>query len=700
MSIRRDIRFRVYIAFTCICLFGVAIMIKAAMIQVKEGKKLRAMAKEMNTRFDTLIADRGNIYNEDGVLLSSSVPEFDVHLDFEAMAKDTSVFTKKNLDSLCKCLATLFKDKTAERYKEEYIQYIDEGNRYYLLGRKYKYYEYEVLRTFPIFNRGRGYGFIVDSKEKRVTPNGKLAYRTIGVFRDSNVTGLEAMYNDQLAGENGRRVVQKIPGNNWVPIEGSEVDPQNGKDIVTTLDMNVQNVAETALEKVLDSFKCQYGTCIVMETATGKIRALANLGYQKDGSYWEDYNYATIPTEPGSTFKLATLISLLNDRYINVDQIVNTGDGKATFGGQRMEDTHGVGTVPIWSAFAHSSNVAMAKLATQYYGGGNEKKFIDHLFQLKLDQKTGIDLKGEGKTVITTTKSPKWSNSSLPWMATGYGVQITPLHTCMLYNAVANGGKMMKPYLVSEIRQYGKPVMTYEPKVVTTIGDSFTVSQLLKCTRAVMSPGGTGKDFVSPFYAAAGKTGTAQVADKGISYADGVYQGSFVGFIPADKPKYTICVVVRTKKGSTAYYGAIIAAPVFKMVADKIFSLNMGAWEGPLDSFARVGKGVMPAKAATVKNYRTLLNNIGKPVPVPGDYPNAMMQLTTDTINRSIAVAPKTIYKSIMPDVKGMSLKDAVYMLEYNGLHVKIQGKGKVQMQSIAPGTMVTKGQNVILQLS
>jgi cell division protein FtsI (penicillin-binding protein 3) len=221
----------------------------------------------------------------------------------------------------------------------------------------------------------------------------------------------------------------------------------------------------------------------------------------------------------------------------------------------------------------------------------------------------------------------------------------------------------------------------------------------MQCTRGVVTDG-TAKTIESPYYTMAGKTGTAQVADKGIKYTDGVYQGSFVGFIPADKPKYTICVVVRTKPHSAAYYGGTIAAPVFRMVADKIFSENMGAWEGPLDSFAKVGKGVMPAKGATVGNYRVLLNSIDKKVSVPGDYLNTMMQLTADTTNKTLSVAPKTIYKNVMPDVKGMSLKDAVYMLEYNGLHVKILGKGKVLGQSIAPGTIVTKGQNVILQLS
>jgi len=613
----------VYIAFTGICLFGAAIIFKAAMIQFREGPKLRAMAREMHTRFDTLLAERGNIYTEDGVLLSSSIPEFDVHIDFSVI--DSGLFVK-NIDSLSLCLSRLMNDKSADQYKEELVRAYEEGNMYYPLGRrKFKYFEYEALRTFPIFNKGKGLGgFITDSKEKRANPYGMLAFRTIGIFRDSNVSGLEATYNRTLVGENGRRVVQKSTGNVWVPIEGSEVEPQNGKDIVTTIDINVQDVAEHALMSILQKYECLYGTCIVMEVKTGKIRTLVNLGRQVDGSYWEDFNYAMMPTEPGSTFKLVTLLSLLNDKLINVDQIVDAEGGAIRFGNRVMKDSHlGLHAMPIWKAYAESSNAAMAKLAFTYYKD-DPSKYVDHLYKLHLDAFTGIDLMGERKTVITKPGSSTWSNTSLPWMATGYGVQITPLHTCMLYNSIANDGKMMKPYLVSAIKEYGKEVKTFEPTELATVGDSGIIAQIRKCTRAVVTEG-TAKGIESPFYTISGKTGTAQVADKGISYSDGVYQGSFVGYMPADQPKYTICVVIRTKPHSAAYYGGAIAAPVFRMVADKIFSENIGAWGGPLDSLARYGTGVIPSKSATAKNYETMFRAIKKRLTLPEYDMNRMM---------------------------------------------------------------------------
>ncbi|PQJ10974.1 peptidoglycan glycosyltransferase [Flavipsychrobacter stenotrophus] len=696
LSIKQDIRFRVYMAFTGICLFGIAIVIKAAMIQFQEGPKLRALAKEMHTRFDTLKADRGNIYNEDGVLLSSSIPEFEVHIDFSVI--DSGLFAK-NIDTLAGCVANLFADKSAEIYKEEFVRAYNDGEKYYLLGRKLKYYQHEALRSFPIFNKGKGLGgFISDPKEKREAPYKTLAYRTIGIFRDSNVTGLEATYNDTLTGENGRRIVQKSTGGAWVPIEGSEVDPQNGKDIVTTLDMNIQDVAEHALLSLLQKYECLYGTCIVMEVKTGKIRTLVNLGRQTDGSYFEDFNYAMIPTEPGSTFKLVTLLSLLNDKMINVDDIVDAEGGAIRFGNRTMNDSHlGLHAMPIWKAYAESSNAAMAKLANQHYKD-NPSKYIEHLTKLHLDQPTGIDLAGERRTVITKPGMTTWSNTTLPWMATGYGILISPLHTCMLYNAIANDGKMMRPYLVSSIREYGKEVKSFAPHMIEQVGDSNTIAQLRKCTRAVVTEG-TGKGIESPYYTMSGKTGTAQVADKGIRYTDGVYQGSFVGYMPAEAPKYTICVVIRTKPHSAAYYGGTIAAPVFRMVADKIFSENMGAWAGPLDSFAKTNNGRLTSSMATARNYRTLLNGIKKPAPTPGDYLNQMMQMSTDS-SKKMTILPAKLFRDIMPDLKGMGLKDAVYMLETCGLQVQVMGKGKVQSQSIIPGTRINKGQNVILQLS
>lgn len=696
MNVKRDIRFRVYIAFTGICLLGAAIIIKAATIQVKEGPRLRRMAEQMHTRATVLLAERGNIYTEKGDLLCSSLPQFDVHIDFSVIKPE---LFNKNIDTLSLCISRLFGDASAESYKEKLRTAYNKKLRYWSFRKSLPYYQYQALRSFPIFNKGKRVGgFIEDPRIKRINPYGMLAYRTIGLWRENSQTiGMEATYDSVLNGESGRRIEQKLTGGVWMPVEGSEVEPKNGQDIVTTLDVDIQEVAEHALLSVVRQYECLYGTCIVMEVQTGKIKALVNLGRQKDGSYWEDFNYAMIPTEPGSTFKLVTLLSLLKDKYINVNDIVDAEGGAIRFGNRTMRDSHlGLGRLSIKEAFAHSSNAAMAKLAYQYYYKEPER-FINHIRSLHLDKKTGIDLAGERRPVIVTPKSKTWSATSLPWMATGYSIQISPLHTCMVYNAIANNGRMMRPYLISAIREYGRNIKTFQPKVLEeAIGDSNAIAQLQACTREV-AVSGTAKHIQGPFYSIAGKTGTAQVADKGIKYSDGVYQGSFVGYFPAEKPKYTIAVVIRTKPHSGAYYGGTIAAPVFRMIADKIFATGKG-WDGPLDSIAKATKSVMLAQQAAASNYRTLLNAIGKKAHVTeGSY---ITQLVTDTATKTVSVQPSSVYHGLVPDVGGLGLKDAIYLLEREGLQVQVKGRGRVQQQSVAPGSRIIKGQTIVLQLS
>ncbi|MBL7717362.1 MAG: transpeptidase family protein [Flavipsychrobacter sp.] len=696
MNIKKDIRFRVYVAFTCICLLGLAIIIKAATIQVKEGPELRRQAYEMHTRTAELPAERGNIYTEDGELLCSTIPQFDVHIDFSVISQK---LYDANADSLAYCLSDLFKDKSKSEYKRMLDAAYKKKGRYVLLRRNMKYYDYQAVRSFPIFNKGKAYGgFIEDPKIKRVNPYQMLAYRTIGLWRENSQTiGLENKYDSILRGEAGRRIEQKAIGNIWVPLEGSEVETQNGRDIVTTLDIGIQEVAEYSLMHTLEEYKCEYGTCIVMEVATGKIRAIANLGLGKDGHYHENFNYALTPTEPGSTFKMMTLFSLFRDKHIKITDKVNTEGGSKIFYKRRMEDSHNVGEVTIRDAFAQSSNVAMAKLADHYYHS-NPDKYIANLKKLHLHEKTGIDIPGERPPVLKTPKNKSWSATTLPWMATGYEVLVSPMRTCMVYNAVANNGKMMKPYLVSAIREYGKDVVTVAPTVVEEqIADEETIKSLRACAEEVVLTG-TAKQYKSPFYTMAGKTGTAQVADMGITYGMGVYQGSFVGYVPADNPKYTIAVVVRTRRNSSAYYGGTIAAPVFKMIADRIFATGKTTWTKPVDSIASVTKVHIVAQKAPAASYRSIMNSMGIKFPLSVS-DNLITQVSSDS-NSRVVVTPQHVYTGVVPDVSGMGLKDAVYLLEQQGARVQVRGRGRVRSQSVAPGGKITKGQQIILQLS
>ena len=368
-----------------------------------------------------------------------------------------------------------------------------------------------------------------------------------------------------------------------------------------------------------------------------------------------------------------------------------------------MRDSHlGNGVLTIRNAYAHSSNAAMAKLAFQHYYKEPEK-YIRHLEELGVDKKTGIDIGGEPRPRVIKTKDKDWSGTTLPWMATGYGVLITPLRTCMLYNGIANGGKMMKPYLVASIREYGKDVKHFEPTIVMEkMGDSSTISQLQSCMREVVLSG-TAHHIMSPHYGIAGKTGTAQVADridgKWYPYTAGVYQGSFVGFFPTDKPRYTICVVIRTKPHSGAYYGGLLAAPVFRMISDKIFASGMGAWSGPLDSIALKSDKTIIGRQTTAAAYQQLMAALGLKISQEGLAGSSIAQVTTDT-NKAAALHERPVIKGTVPDVSGMGLRDAVYLLELSGLQVQVRGRGAVQTQSIAPGTPTIKGQAIILQLS
>ncbi|WP_118973460.1 penicillin-binding protein [Taibaiella koreensis] len=694
MDVKRDIRFRVYLSFTGIVLLAAAIIVKALMIQVSEGKTLRAQAEKAHTKKETLYPERGNIYSEDGTLLSSTIPQFDLRVDFKAINKDTF---KYYLDTLSQCMAKLFGEAPAEDYKRQLKGAFQNQERYWLMKKNAQYYQYQAARNFPLFSKGKNKGgFIAEPRSRRVNPYGMLAYRTIGLWRENaDNIGLEMKYDSILCGKEGTRIIRKVTGGTWMPIEGSEVDPVNGRDIVTTIDINIQDAAEHALLDVLTKNNCQYGTAIVMEVKTGKIRALANLGRQSDGSYWEDFNYAMIPTEPGSTFKLMSLYSLLEDGYVTINDNVNAQGGVAVFGNQRVvDDHHGLGVISIKKAFALSSNVAFAKLVNQYYHN-DPMKYIRHLQYLQLNKRTGIDLAGERGPTIKTTKSQSWNKvTSLPWIGYGYESLITPLHTCMVYNAVANNGKMMKPYLVSAIQEYGLPVQEFQPTVlVPSIGKPTTVRQMQQAMRAVVEEG-TAKGIKSPYYTAAGKTGTAQVADKGISYADGVRQGSFVGYFPYENPQYTITVVVRSTPHG-AYYGAVVGAPVFKTIADKLYASHIGGWKAQADSLVK--QRPLVAKKSTGGHLNEAMAALGFTAPAAAGW-NGIVNLQADSSGR-YTLHKTAVVKDIVPDVNGMGLRDALFLLENSGLQVSISGNGKVVSQSVPAGNRIVKGQKIHIQL-
>ena len=683
-----------------------AVLGRVFFIQQVQGKYWRALSDSLHQKYVDLSAERGTIYSEDGNMLSTSVPFFNIYIDFEAdgLREKNGKRFKENLDSLSLCLANLFKDHSAASYKKLLLQGYKSDDRYFLLQRNLNFEQYKRLREFPLVRLGRNKsGFITDAFSKRLNPFGLLANRTIGLSRDNaqNV-GLERTYDSLLRGENGRRLVRYLNAGTYIPVEGYEIDPENGKDIITTIDVNTQDIAENALLSMMVENECEHGTCIVMETATGKIKAMANLGRQPDGSYWEDLNYAIRASEPGSTFKLATLMSLLEDHEVRLTDHLNIEGGTWKIGTRTVHDAERqeISDVTVEQAFEHSSNVGMAKLVVAHYSQ-HPQQFVDHLKKLRLNQITGIDLAGETSPIIKSPKSRTWSASTLPWMAFGYEVLISPLQTLTLYNAVANNGKMMKPYLVNTVQYAGGLDRENQPVVmIDKICSDETLAELRTCLEGVCIKG-TGKTaFKNTFYPVAGKTGTALVANGNRGYADHIYQSSFAGYFPANHPRYTCIVVIKNKPFAKKYLGAAVAGPVFREVADKLMSMEVLT----PDSLQLASYTDLLKKDSTAYYYAGStdgIKNIFYTLKMP--YADSSRDNKWSGVyrqNSQPVVKAKTEEMKKVPDVKGMGLKDALYLLESRDLKVIARGTGKVKQQSISAGTIVSKNQKLILDLN
>jgi len=683
-----------------------AVLGRVFFIQQVQGKYWRGLSDSLHQKYVDLSAERGTIYSEDGNMLSTSVPFFNIYIDFDAdgLREKNGKRFKENLDSLSLCLANLFKDQSAASYRKLLLQGYKSDDRYYLLQRNLNFDQYKRLRDFPLVRLGRNKsGFITDASSKRLNPFGLLANRTIGLSRDNaqNV-GLERTYDSLLRGENGRRLVRYLNAGTYIPVEGYEIDPENGKDIITTIDVNTQDIAENALLSMMVENECDHGTCIVMETATGKIKAMANLGRQPDGSYWEDLNYAIRASEPGSTFKLATLMSLLEDHDVHLTDHLNIEGGTWKIGTRTVHDAERqeISDVTVEQAFEHSSNVGMAKLVVAHYSQ-HPQQFVDHLKKLKLNQITGIDLAGETSPIIKSPKSRTWSASTLPWMAFGYEVLISPLQTLTLYNAVANNGKMMKPYLVNAVQYAGGLDRENQPVVmIDKICSDETLAELRTCLEGVCIKGTAKTAFKNAFYPVAGKTGTALVANGNRGYADHIYQSSFAGYFPANHPRYTCIVVIKNKPFAKKYLGAAVAGPVFREVADKLMSMEALT----PDSIQLASYTDLLKKDSTAYYYAGSTNeikNIFYTLKMPyADSSHDNKWSGVYRQNSQPVVKAKTEEMKKVPDVKGMGLKDALYLLESRDLKVIARGTGKVKQQSISAGTIVSKNQKLILDLN
>jgi len=710
LEVKRDILWRVYLSFLGITILSLFVLGRAFYIQQAEGKHWRSMSDSLHQQFRTLDAERGTIYSEDGQMLSTSIPTFDIYIDFNAdgLREKKGKRFYDNVDSFAIALADFFADKTAAQYKKELQQAFRKNERYFPLKKKLSFEEYKTFREFPLVRLGRNRsGVIVEVNSKRETPFGLLANRTIGLsreFKDANNkskkqnVGLERSYDSVLSGKNGQQLVLYIAGGTAIPIEGSQTDPENGKDIYTTIDVNIQDIAETALMRMMLQCEGPYGTAIVMETNTGKIKAMANLGRRPDGSYWEDDNYALRATEPGSTIKLATLLSVLEKGTSKIDDRVEVGGaGRLQVGNKIVTDAERSprAVLSVKECFAHSSNVGMSKLAYKAFAQ-KPVELKEYLHRFHLDVRSPIDLANVPKPTMAPLDQKGSAEGNMLWMSFGYGLQVSPLHTLTLYNAIANNGRMMKPYLVSNIQRNGIITKQFEP---TVLEEKLVKTEVVQAARSAMEAtvidGTATRVFKGIPFTVAGKTGTAHVSDGPIKYAHGVYQASFVGYFPADKPQYTCIVVIRTKPHAASHYGGTLAAPVFREIATKLYAMYVQQKNPSM--YAAVKDSSVFFYAGNTNDLKNVYSNMNV------SFTDSALQYNWASVSAKDGkpvVKPVTVKEKVMPNVRGMGLKDAIHLLENMGLKVAVKGKGKVIMQSVAPGTTLANGITVILELS
>ena len=701
MNIKQSIVLRVRVVFILIALGSVAIPYRIAKLQLNEGDKWRAKAEITNFQYREIPATRGNIYAENGSLLATSLPFYKVAMDPTVIKSE---LYEKGIDSLALMLSSFYEDKSAAAYKRMISDSRLEGKRYLVLNRKQiNYQEMQKLVKWPIFRAGRSAGGVIFEKvEKRYRPFSSLASRTVGYLtEESNGAGIEYSFNNYLSGKNGKALFQRLAGGTWKPVVDAEgLKPEDGFDVLTTLDVNIQDVAETALRRQLTDREAAFGSVIVMEVATGQIKAITNLQRNASGNgYSESYNYAIANEgnrEPGSTFKLFSMLALLEENKISLDQIVDTGNGVYRFYDRNMRDAKngGYGKISIREAFEKSSNVGISRLVDEHFGS-NPSKFMEYLDQVGLKDPLGFQLTGEGKPYYKKPGSKNWYGTSLPWISIGYESTLNPIHTLAFYNAVANDGVMVKPYIVKTIAKGNIVEKKYETQVIRQrIASEKTIKALQELLEGVVS-NGTAKNIANADYKIAGKTGTAQKLINN-TYTQ-IYYTSFAGYFPADNPKYSMIVVIDSPIGLAAY-GGDVSAPVFKEIADRIYALDLDL--NPINQTKLAVAEASSQKpsylpAGNTEELQQILQKLGlKYAPTQSeDWVKPVFS------EQGINWQANDIDRKTIPDVAGLSLKDALFILENKGLKVNYSGKGRVQIQSVTPGSAVIPNSTITLVL-
>ncbi len=661
---------RTGIIYAVVVLMAIAVFVRIIILQFVQSDKWAAMADKVVFRRQVDQAARGDILSDDGRILASSIPYYTVYMDTRSSGMADTTWAN-GISGLCRGLSKYVGGNSPEGWRTTLTNARKRGDRYYLIKRHVSYETLSHLKQLPIFRHGkfRG-GFVYQPENRRIMPNGLLARRTIGYITDDTITsivGIEGSFNSYLAGKDGLKVQQRLTGGAWIDVDNLEsVHARPGYNVVTTIDLDLQDAAENALYKQLARHKAHHGCAVVMEVRTGDIKAIANLEIGSDGQYHETYNYAVgESTEPGSTFKLMSMIAAMEDGIVDLHDTINTGDGTVRYYDKIIRDheEEGLGKITAREVFEHSSNVGTAKIISEGYKD-NPRRYVDRLYSMQIDKPLGLQIQGEGKPVIRYPGDKLWSGISLPMMSHGYEVLMTPLQILTFYNAVANDGKMVKPRFVKEVRDGNWTVKSFETEVITNaICSRSTINKAQSLLEGVVE-NGTAKNLKNSNYKIAGKTGTAQIANAKHGYRSGArisYQASFVGYFPADDPLYS-CIVVVNAPSNWVYYGNVVSGPVFKEIADKVYAT----------SFYRDLRALNPDNEDKVK-FREAADIVSK-----------------DDLTWS---------EGLMPNVVGMGLRDAMFMLENSGLRVNYSGRGKVARQSPQPGVRIKRGATVAIEL-
>ena len=693
---------RVVLIYVLMLVVGIAIVAKIIVIQTVDREELLESARRADIRIVSVPAVRGNIFSKNGTLLATTIPVFDIHFDPVAVPQDRF---DKEIGALSDSLAKMLKTNTKSQFVNMFTKARKNNKRYVKVARKLKMDEYERLKTFPIFKERLGNGLIANKQLVRERPYGDIAMRVIGYVNYKDTlnpvkVGLEGAYDTCLSGRDGVQMRRRVNGGRFIDVPASvNVTPSNGKDIYTSIDAKIQDVAEESLRRCLDENKAQQGCVIMMDVKSGFIEVMASLRYnEKKKKYEESYNFAIAENvEPGSTFKAITMTALLeNDPNFNINRVLNLGTtGKMRFHNRIMTDSHvvGEGHPTVKQCFWESSNIAFGYLTTEAFES-NPQRFIDLIYKTKINEPLNLDIKGEGKPYIKSTSSKLWSKVSLPWMSIGYEETVTPITLLTYYNAIANDGKMVKPQFVKEIRRGNEVVKTFDTIVINEkIASDRTIKTLQELLRGVVE-NGTAKLLKTCAFPVAGKTGTAQIAQNG-NYNKKNYTASFVGYFPADDPKYTCIVVISNPMGGK-YYGASVSAPVFKEIAEKVYATELGITDETANYPANADKYTKASMAwyEDVNDYCTMAG-----VRMVDAELNSEWVKVTHSVNGGVAMRSIELNDETVPDLTGMNVMDAVYLLESMGWKVSFSGRGLVESQSVKAGTKLDKGKTISLKL-